>query len=107
MDEAAGDWFSAEFREMPNIGLIDDYRRLAGPTISLFFVRAESGSQTALYLPPEATRLVRKINTDGKLPPFRPSCRPSWVRVQLLLGDESELTRYFPERATNSSAPSD
>jgi len=101
MDEQARDWFCVNFESMPSLVLINEYRKLVGSEIPMFFLHTGCGSglQATLYLPPAATRIVQNINRNTKLPPLTPCDRPSAVGIKLLFGDDLELANYFPEPA--------
>lgn len=101
--DPAGHWFRARFESLPNLALINEYRKLTGPSIPMFVVHvgAGSGLQTDLFLPPDATRLVQTINATSHLPPFTPCDRPGDAGIKLLFGDESDMAKYFPLRGSH------
>jgi len=101
MDEQPNDWFCAHFETPPDLDVLNEYRKLTGPTICMFIVHVGGGSalHADLYLPPDAARLVKKISADPQLPAFKSCPRPDDARIKLLFGDESDLRRYFPARS--------
>ena len=99
VDDQSSTWFRAQFESLPNLTLINEYRKLTGPDAPMFLVHigAGSGQQADFYLPPGSARLVQRINSKIPVPRFDPCERPSRVGIKLLFGDESEMEKYFSD----------